>query len=99
MKEIPQPNMHLFDCRNYIFAGDTINYMSYKACSRVDDVQRLNAIPYEAMVINVYEKFVEVLLKKQTELVSRWNIEKVNGVPLGNKNGYFGNNFKRRFNV
>ena len=84
------PNMHLFDCRHYILPGDKILYESIKACDSPSQVDRYTTIKYEAIVSEVFEKFVYVKLKKVKECVNRWDIIKINDRPVGNVSGYFG---------
>lgn len=88
-KEV-QLNRGRFDCRNYIYIGDEIEYMSLKGCDDVNQVDRTKAIPYRGSVIAVYENFVVVQCKEIKECANRWHIRKVNGRPLGNEAGYFG---------
>ena len=88
------PNMHLFDCRRYIVPGDIIQFDSWKACETVNNVDRYTSIKVEAPVVDVYENFVVVNLKKIRDCVNRWDISKINGRSIGNS-GYFGGIYAR----
>lgn len=83
-------NIDLFDCRHYIIPGDVIRYQSIRACDVPGQVDRYSYIKYEGVVEEVHERFVVVKLKKVRDFVNRWNIIKVNDIPVGNESGYFG---------
>lgn len=90
-EENVKPNAHEFDCRRYIVPGDYVDYGSMKACDEAQQIdRRVSPVPCHTEVKAVYAAFVVVRLKKVTECVNRWDIQKINGTPVGNAVGYFG---------
>lgn len=67
------------DLRLHLRVGDRVVYDSMKACEKVTDVSRNNAIACEGRVLSVYRDFAVVCLSKVHDCANRMDVISVNG--------------------
>ena len=84
IKDMVRPESE-FDCRKYVLPGDTVLVNTLKSADC-----RCDAVPMEAQCLETYKTHIVVRLNCIRESVRRWNIIKINGIPLGNCSGWFG---------
>lgn len=73
-----------FDCRRYVRPGDHVMVDSSWCCEAANNGRRVLGTPWAATVVEVYEKFIRVKLKKTIETINRWDILELRGCDLMN---------------